>query len=189
MKKNGISYTFSTFPTLARDLLHTVLQKIVGKMAVFGVENVRKRVVPGYGGSYEVGEDGSVWRDGRMLQQVRGYVNLSWKGRMDKVKVSYLVARVWVANAECRPYVRHRNGDAGDNRAENLEWCEEKERAGGRRSVELGPVSVWTKDSGELVGSWGRLEDACMALGVDPRGARRQLRGGARSVNGYIFKV
>jgi len=160
-------------------------------MAVFGVDNIQRRKVPGYGGAYEAGSDGSVWRNGRELKQIRGYVNLSWKGRMDKVRVCYVVARAFVPNLEGKEWVRHKDGDPWNNRAENLEWSERKEATQGRRrrKVEYGAVSVWDKASGGLVGSWGSLRDACLALGVEERSVRRQLAGAAKSVKGYVFKV
>lgn len=158
-------------------------------MAVFGIDKIERKEIPGYGGRYEVGSDGSVWGCGMELQKIGGYVNLSWKGRMDKAKVCYLVARAFVPNAEGRPWVVHKNGVAGDDRAENLEWSERKEELRGRKSAKVGVVSVWRKEDGELVGSWASLEEACLALGVEERSARRQLRGGAKSVKGFIFKV
>lgn len=160
-------------------------------MAVFGItQRGEQRPVPGFGGKYSVAEDGSVWRDGSMLVPVRGiYVSLSYKGEMRQTKIAYLVARAFLPNAEGRPFVRHKDGDPTNNRVENLEWSEEKERKrrGGRAVRES--VSVWRADNGELVGSWGSVEEACRALGVDERSVRRQLRGGAKSVKGLIFKV
>ena len=157
-------------------------------MAVFGIENIEKKRIPGYGGAYEVGSDGSIWRDGRELRQVRGCVNLSWKGDARKIRVAYLVARAFVPNLEGKEWVVHKDGDCGNNRASNLEWSEAKEERRGRRGVDFGTVSVWKKVDGSLVGSWRSLRDACLALGVDERSAKRQMRGGARSVKGYVFK-
>lgn len=158
-------------------------------MTVFGVENVKMKSIPGYGGAYVVGSDGTVWRGGSEIKAVKGYVNLSWKGRVDKVKVCYLVARAFLPNMEGRPYVNHKDGDTGNNSAGNLEWSETRERTQGKKKVEWGPVTVWRKADGTLVGSWNRLEEACVALGVDERSVKRQIHGGAKSVKGYIFKV
>lgn len=158
-------------------------------MAVFGITGTDRRVVPvpGYNNKYGVGSDGTVWSGGSQLVVVRGYVSLSGGGKVDRVKVAYLVARAFLPNPEMRPYVRHRNGDPADNRAENLEWSEEKEERRGRRAIPFS-VTVWRKDDGSLVGSWGSVRDACRALGVSEEGARRVLRGQAHSVKGYMFK-
>lgn len=94
--------------------------------AVFRVnaKRVRQKAIPGHKG-YAVREDGLVLgKSGLPLQPMNGrYVNLGG----DVVSVAYLVARAFVSNLEGRPYVRHRNGDVKDNRAENLEWSDEKE--------------------------------------------------------------
>ena len=158
-------------------------------MAVFEVrKGVELRPVPGYGGKYSVGDDGSVWREGSELAILSGmYVNLSWHSKVDKVRVAYLVARAFVPNSEMREFVRHKNGDLKDNRAENLEWSDKKEERRGRRAI-AEPVSAWSKDSGRLVGSWGSVRDAARALGMREESIRRVLRGAGKSSNGMIFK-
>lgn len=42
--------------------------------------------------------------------------------------VAQLVAETFVPNPDNLPYVRHINGDKSDNRAVNLEWCNEPEQ-------------------------------------------------------------
>lgn len=157
-------------------------------MAVFGIKKVERRPVDGFGGRYEVGSDGSVWGKGSRLAVHNGYVNLSHKGVVQKVKVCYLVARAFLPNLEGRPYVRHKNGVGTDDRAENLEWSEKKEELRGRRAV-LENVTVWRKESGELVGSWKSIKEMCVELRLDESSVRRMLRGKAKSVKGLIFKV
>lgn len=160
-------------------------------MAVFGSkERVDLRPVQGFGGKYRVGSDGSVWRDGSRLVAVDGkYVSLSWKGEVRRVKICYLVARAFVENAELRPWVVHLNGDARDNRAENLAWSERKEELRGRQPWrEEIAVRVWRKVGGEFVGAWPRLDEACRELGVSRASALRVLRGEAKSAKGYVFE-
>lgn len=173
---------------MVRYLLASDNQKKHEIMAVFGVKKEETRPVPGYGGAYVADRDGNIWRNGSVLVATRGYVSLSHGGKVEKVKVAYAVARAWIANPELRPYVRHRNGDAEDNRVENLEWSERREGGRGRRRVDSA-VTVWRKYSGELVGSWPSVRSACMALGLNEGNVMRQIRGEAKSVKGYIFTV
>ena len=41
--------------------------------------------------------------------------------------VHELVAATWVPNPQNLPYVRHKNGNTLDNRADNLEWTSDSE--------------------------------------------------------------
>lgn len=154
------------------------------KMAVFGLGGVEVRSL----GKYEVGSDGSVWRNGSRLAVDRGlYVSVSEGGKVSKVRVAYLVARAFLPNSEMRPYVRHKDGDPRNNRMENLEWSEKPEELRGRRSVKE-PVTVWLRENGMFVGGWPSVREACQALKVGEGSARRVLRGEAKSAKGYIFK-
>jgi len=156
-------------------------------MAVFGIEKVETKVIEGYSGKYSVGRDGTVWRNGSKLTTYNGLVSLSAGGRVDRVRVAYLVARAFLKNSEGRPYVRHKNRDFRDNRVENLEWSEMREELRGRRGVHA-PVVVWKKN-GAFVGSWPSVEEASAALGVPVAYIRRVLNGDAESSRGYVFKL
>ena len=150
------------------------------------------RDIPGYEGLYKVSDQGEVksLRSGCLVSVIRGqYVNLSKGGRMEKVKMCYLVARAFVRNEAMRPYVVHRNGDRTDHRAENLEWSEKPEdivrgrRAGrGRRSV------VCYSESGELVGRWSSIDEGARVMGVARQGIMRVCNGKGRRCGGYIWR-
>jgi len=133
---------------------------------------------------YAVGNDGVIYADGGALVAIGG-VGVNLHG--ERKKIAYLVARAWVPNPECRPYVRHVNGDVTDNRPCNLEWCEEREyRRRGKKSAS-GWCSAFRKN-GELVGRYGSPLEGAVALGVDVRYVLRCLRGQLRSSGGYLWR-
>lgn len=135
-------------------------------------------------GKYEVGDDGVVYSSGFPLVAIDGTgVNL---GRR-RVKVAYLVARAFVANSECRPYVRHKNGDVRDNRACNLEWSEEEEvrKRGPKPAVRW--CRAWTVD-GDPVGEWRNVGEASAALGVKRDAIQRACDGRQKSAGGYLWR-
>lgn len=149
-------------------------------MEMFGrPEKVRK-----IDGRYSVSDRGVVYSGGLPLSAIGGTgVNMYGK----RVKIAYLVARAFVPNAECRQYVRHRNGDVRDNRAENLEWCDEKEvRVRGRKPMERW-CRAWTRD-GEVVGIWGCVRDASLETGVPEGSIRSALSGRSKTAGGLLWR-
>lgn len=148
--------------------------------------------VPGYEGLYKVSDQGEVksLRSGCLVAVIRGqYVNLSKGGRMEKLKVSYVVARVFVANPEMRPYVVHVNGDRTDHRAENLVWSEQPDEiVRGRRAGRSRRAVVCYSESGELVGRWRSLTEASEAMGLARQGIMRVCVGKGRRCGGYIWR-
>lgn len=133
-------------------------------------------------GRYSVDTDGVVWSDGLPLKAVSGtWVSIAGERRL----VSYLVARAFVPNPRGCEFVRHRNGDPTDNRAENLEWCEEKE-PGRRRGPKPGLRRIGQYDlDGTLVAWYAGVAEAAEASGLkaaDVRAAaqRRGKTGGWR---------
>lgn len=148
--------------------------------------------VPGYEGLYKVSDQGEVksLRSGCVVSVIRGqYVNLSKGGRMEKVKVCYLVARAFVRNEAMRPYVMHVNGDRRDHRAENLVWSEKPEEiARGRRAGRDSRGVVCYSADGELIGRWGSIAEGARVMGVDRQGIMRVCNGKGRRCGGYIWR-
>ena len=135
-------------------------------------------------GKYSVSDDGLVWSGDLPLEPIGGVgVNLHGK----RVKICYLVARAFVANQECRKYVRHRNGDVTDNRAENLEWSDQEEKGKRGRKPEVRWVKAW-KVSGEVAGVWGNVSDAASEVGCKPEDIRACLRGKRKFAGGLLWR-
>lgn len=149
----------------------------------------RRKEIKGYGGRYEVSDLGKVYSGGFELSQIDGrYVNLSWKGIVERVGVAYLVARAFLGNVRALPYVVHLDGDGRNNRVENLAWSERREgRRGGRRMLGANGVMAYTVE-GELVGRWRSVHEASEALGVGRWQIRQCAEGKMRKSKGYVFR-
>lgn len=132
---------------------------------------------------YSVSDMGVVYSGGLPLVAIDGVgVNLHGK----RMKIAYLVARAFVANSEGRPYVVHKNGDRTDNRAENLEWSEQKEeRKRGPKPV-MRYLARYSRD-GERLGAYNSVSEASEATGVRAALIRNCLTGRTRSAGGYLW--
>lgn len=132
--------------------------------------------IQGYGGSYEVSDQGNVrslkYRNRAEVRKIKqhkdrkGYllVSLCKEGKMLTKKVHRLVATAFIPNNEDRPQVNHINGDKADNRATNLEWCTDSEnlrhayRCGLKRaSAEWGTV-LGKKHGAESRAKWRKKQ-------------------------------
>lgn len=91
--------------------------------------------IDGFVGVYKVNMNGDVVRvcsaqssfKGRKLNGSihLGYVRyrLSHKGFTERVFAHVLVAKAFIYNEFCYPFINHKNAVKTDNRVENLEWC------------------------------------------------------------------
>lgn len=153
------------------------------KRLVMGVVFGKAERVKRLDARYSVSDRGVVYSGGLPLSAIGGTgVNMYGK----RVKIAYLVARAFVPNGECREWVRHKNGDVTDNRAENLAWCDEKEvRVRGRKPSERW-CRAWTRD-GEVVGIWRTVSEASRVTGVSAASIRSALSGRSKSAGGYLW--
>lgn len=148
--------------------------------------------IPGYEKLYKVSNLGEVYsqRGACELELVRGrYVNLSNAGRVERYKVAYVVARVFLPNPEMRPYVIHVNGDRTDNRVSNLAWSEKSEEDERGRRMQKGSRKVLCySEDGELLGKYESVGSAASAMGVAKQGIMRVCNGKGRRCGGYIWR-
>lgn len=133
---------------------------------------------------YEVGNDGTIYSEGGAMVPING-VGVNIHG--ERKKIAYLVARAWVPNPECRPYVRHKNGDVSDNRACNLEWSENEEVRKRGPKPKARWVSAWNLE-GDRVGMWRSASEAAEKLGLDAVVVRRALAGRQKTVGGLLWR-
>ena len=147
----------------------------------------RTREISGYEGLYGVSNKGNVYslKSGCALVANReAYVTLSKGGKIATYRIADLVAREWVANKLRWSYVKHKDGDVRNNRADNLEWCQEKEVQRGSAN-KLARKVLQLDLMGGLVGKYNSIADASYASGVDKSSISRCCRGSAMSAGGY----
>lgn len=151
------------------------------------------KAIQGYGDKYLVSDQGRVRRGDLLLAVLRGkYVNLSRKGGFDRVDIAYLVARAFLPNSEGRQWVRHKDGDVLNCRAENLEWVEEKVETRGRKKLKpttdrTGAVQQFDRE-GNFVRVYDNPSEASDKTGVARKLIVRACNGEQDSAGGWVWR-
>lgn len=158
---------------------------------VFVIEKPeRRKPIRSWGRKYSVGSNGNVYnRQGEWLKAVDGkWVNLCQDGEVERVSIAYLVARAFVPNSEGRPWVRHKDGNVRNNRAENLEWSEVKEDLRGRRGRYCERRVAMFDRGGAMVRVFSTTVEASAAVGVNVRSIRAVCQGDRKTAGGFIWR-
>lgn len=111
---------------------------------------------------------------GKVLSGVskNGYlrVQLFKEGRWKSYPIHRLVANAFLSNSNSMPEVNHKNEDKGDNRVDNLEWCDRKQNCNygtrtKRQSEKLSKKVLQLTIDGKLVSSFKSTAEVFRVLG------------------------
>lgn len=99
------------------------------------------------------------------------------KGYGTFMAVHRLVAMEFIANPENKRHVNHINGDCGDNRVENLEWCTHAENMRHARRIGLVKQNKPVIALGDVVCEWFPSVNSTRAHGYSPGSVSNAMRG------------
>lgn len=145
---------------------------------------------------YIVSNWGRVFRvvDGRMvellLQGGGKYAYLRMGGKSHRVLVGYIVARAFINNTRLCENVRHKDGNAGNNAVDNLEWCEFKEKMCKAKDsvVRVRGVVAYDKVTGEFVKRYESVSEASRQTDIARTRITDALNGRRESTGGFIWR-
>lgn len=151
-------------------------------------------------------EDYGVSRDGRIhsyknenihlltpSKNQRGYpfVVLHKNGGRKNKPVHRIVAETFIENPENKPQVNHKDGDKGNNRVENLEWCtasENTKHAYDNDLIKHKTVGVMqVLNNGEIV-CWSSIQEAAHYSDLNPRNIASCCAGKRKTCGGYRWE-
>lgn len=146
----------------------------------------RMQPIRGFENRYAVTDLGEVInvRGDYQLNPVRGtYVNLGRKW----FRIDYLVARAFVPNVRMCSELRHKDGNPMNNRADNLEWVDEKPKT--RVNFGRPKVAVNCLDNDyKVIKTYPSVNSAAKALGLRQPNISRAMRNGMRC-GGYRWSM
>lgn len=153
------------------------------EITMFGL---RVKPIPGFEGKYGISNQGDVinLRGEYILKPYRGiYINLGRK----YFRIDYLVARSFVPNIRLSRELRHKDGNALNNRADNLEWVDEKPKT--RVNFGRPKVAVNCLDNDyKVIKTYPSVNSAAKELGLRQPNISRAMRNGMRC-GGYRWSM
>lgn len=147
------------------------------------------RPVAGYEDAYEVSNLGRIRRVkiiNPSRRKNKGHMQVSLTSA-DGVKKTFalhrLVAAAFIPNPENKPLVVHTDNDAENNRADNLEWADEKD------STSYGmPVVQVDPETGQDIAEYANGQVAADATGTARPNIAACLAGRIKTAGGFLWK-
>jgi hypothetical protein len=107
-------------------------------------------------------------------------------GRRKKEYIHRLVALTFLPNEYHLPEVNHIDGIRDNNVLSNLEWVTHQENVD--KSTLARGIRVYTA-SGDIVGTYAKISDACLALGLTGSNVSACLHGKQTTHKGFTFEL
>ena len=120
-------------------------------------------------------------------------VRLTIGGSKKSYAIHRLVAEVFLQNPKKLPIVNHKDGNKLNNKADNLEWCSNKENT--QHGYDNGlykfktrsyPINVYLKDSGEFIAQYKSIRSMCKELKLNRKTVSNILNG-TKATNNYMY--
>ena len=152
--------------------------------------------IPGYEGLYAADSDGNIWSyyHKKILKLANSHhkykrIQLYKNGEFKTFAVHRIVASLFVENPYSYNEINHKNEDASDNRAENLEWCTRKYNVNyGNRIKNLSKKIVALDKNNNVISEYPSQAYASRVTGISQGSISNACSGRSHTAGGYKWK-